>query len=669
MTQGTEKRVVSRKSEVSDKLSSNAALATTQPKGESAVFMKTIVEEVNKLSPQQRGYVISDVLISLKESLEEDIGGTHQSEVVSSLVFLVGWWAGESEYHIEHLGLYRDYITTVKSYVSRLPRSSQRTALQRLIDSLASAIKQFVALLKPNAGMKVKRVCPTVNMSFSRDVGSVDNSAKRYQSLVRILAAFKKEISVNIRDGYDQRIFKPLNKLFRWLCEDQREPYQLHVYRMFVRAAKQHANQILDADARANFIRILERMSEVITDPSSLKTRKFLTDIRQRAGEVLQKLKRFRGKGLQHSILHNLVAEVARLVDYTTYGWNPRQDLTIRKCVKELKEIIMSLDLKPELILHYYQRYRLKRNKVAAYSAIIMFIFCKYQMDVILAHFSADELRVKCLTAVHDELQHAETQLRPALDALKRTLSVVRASRKMYKAPLVLVDESIEVSKALELLVAACNEIGALICELNRQVSSAGSDTSPSATDDEEDMRAEAKLEVPVKKKAAKETEGGRQEKKCTISVATKAAVIDLSLSDEEENVVVKDEPMKENDHVAMEIEEASVPPADQGGSMSDQEHCEEKQEEGSGPPPRKKARKRMKQKSKKGPKKVGRDVVIRLRKRAEMVPGGDIGETVGSALNAAIAVEENDGETSLIRAFVSATAEAGRKLVEVHAE
>ncbi|OWZ18914.1 hypothetical protein PHMEG_0006911 [Phytophthora megakarya] len=69
-------------------------------------------------------------------------------------------------------------------------------------------------------------------------------------------------------------------------------------------------------------------------------------------------------------------------------------------------------------------------------------------MDVILAHFSVDELR-KCLTAVNEELQHAETQLHPALDVLKRALSVIRASRKMHKASLVLADESPDVSKAM----------------------------------------------------------------------------------------------------------------------------------------------------------------------------------------------------------------------------
>ncbi|KAG3168922.1 hypothetical protein C6341_g11212 [Phytophthora cactorum] len=91
-----------------------------------------------------------------------------------------------------------------------------------------------------------------------------------------------------------------------------------------------------------------------------------------------------------------------------------------------------------------------------------------------LGHFSAAELRVKCVTAVHDELLQAETQLHPALEALKRALSVVQASRKI-------------------------------------QVSSAGTDdASPSATDDEEDMTAEPKKKkkneamTVEKKKAAK---------------------------------------------------------------------------------------------------------------------------------------------------------------------
>ncbi|KAF1787826.1 hypothetical protein GQ600_16586 [Phytophthora cactorum] len=79
-----------------------------------------------------------------------------------------------------------------------------------------------------------------------------------------------------------------------------------------------------------------------------------------------------------------------------------------------------------------------------------LFVFTSVLDGGDLGHFSAAELRVKCVTAVHDELLQAETQLHPALEALKRALSVVQASRKMYRAPLGLVDESPDISKALE---------------------------------------------------------------------------------------------------------------------------------------------------------------------------------------------------------------------------
>ncbi|KAH7467372.1 hypothetical protein KRP22_013279 [Phytophthora ramorum] len=182
-------------------------------------------------------------------------------------------------------------------------------------------------------------------------------------------------------------------------------------------------------------------------------------------------------------------------------------------------------------------------------------------MDVILSRFTAAELRVTCLAAVEDELQHAETQLQPALDALRRSQSVVRASREMVRAPLVLVDESPQVATALEQLVAACNEMGTLICDLSRELSSVGtSDASPSATDDEDQQvtnnlsslnkdKAEPKrssgTEKVERKKAAKET--GRAvaavqntSARSKAAVKATATVIDLSLSDEEE--VVKEE-------------------------------------------------------------------------------------------------------------------------------
>lgn len=89
-----------------------------------------IVEEVNELSKQDRSFVTPDVLVALKESVEEDVGGTQQFKVASSLNVLVGWWVGQCEDHINHLSLYRDYATTMESYVDRLPKLKLRRYVQ-----------------------------------------------------------------------------------------------------------------------------------------------------------------------------------------------------------------------------------------------------------------------------------------------------------------------------------------------------------------------------------------------------------------------------------------------------------------------------------------------------------------------------------------------------------
>ncbi|ETN11750.1 hypothetical protein, variant 1 [Phytophthora nicotianae INRA-310] len=282
-------------------------------------------------------------------------------------------------------------------------------------------------------------------------------------------------------------------------------------------------------------------------------------------------------------------------------------------------------------------------------------------MEAILAHFSAAELRVKCVTAVYVELQRAEKQLQPALDALKHAISVVQTSRKMYTDPLALVDESPDISKALELLVAACNEIGVLICELNRQVSSAGSeDMSPSATDDEEEMTAEPKkkkeTETVERKKAAKETA------EIHTNIPESITIIDL-LSDEEKEQIKNEKNSKSETQETVEL---PMPPVHNDDATAIVEPVVEDEQNILST---RKSRKRKAQRNKAPPlSKRAQGVVVRLEKRAEMAPTGPVGTAVCTALDAAIGVERSSGN-SCVEAFVAATAEAGRKLVEVHEE
>eukprot|EP00644_Phytophthora_capsici_P001349 jgi/Phyca11/14911/fgenesh1_pg.PHYCAscaffold_10_\ len=136
------------------------------------------------------------------------------------------------------------------------------------------------------------------------------------------------------------------------------------------------------------------------------------------------------------------------------------------------------------------------------------------KMDVILARFSAAELRVNCLTAVHDELQQANVQLLPALEVLKRASDV--------------------------------------------------------STEDEEDQQkiAEPKEEVmPVeKKKAAKESiispKIERNKAPDSKTSNHSIAIIDLSLSDEEKEPPVKEE--------KKEIKRAEMVPSGANGMSAD---------------------------------------------------------------------------------------------------
>ncbi|KUF92532.1 hypothetical protein AM588_10003726 [Phytophthora nicotianae] len=109
-----------------------------QPKTTSSNAANLIMEDVDKLSAEDRAFAIPDVLIALKRSVEEDSTGSCRSEVANSLSILVGWWASESEEQFEHLKLYRDYKAAVESYVNRLSRSKEQQELQRYVQSCHS---------------------------------------------------------------------------------------------------------------------------------------------------------------------------------------------------------------------------------------------------------------------------------------------------------------------------------------------------------------------------------------------------------------------------------------------------------------------------------------------------------------------------------------------------
>ncbi|OWZ18919.1 hypothetical protein PHMEG_0006918 [Phytophthora megakarya] len=302
---GTEKSVpVPGKLEVPIKESGEVTLATSESNGKSAIYMKNIMEQANTLTPNLGRFVISDMLIALEDSIANDIDGAQQSEVSVKIKLNIV-----------------DCI-----YVNRLPNSTQKAELQRLTERLTSAIKSFNTLSESGFKMKTKKkVIPKDNWLVQL-VGNVTSLTMLNYYLIRILAGYNKETRSDIRDNHVKRI---QNILLQRLCECRYEldQHQLHIYHMIVRASQRNSNRILDAFARSSSLGLLERISEVIADPSSPTTLKYLGGIRDRVSQLLQKLTPFRGKVSSTKEVYELTSELVH-VHYTTYGWNRRQEVT-----------------------------------------------------------------------------------------------------------------------------------------------------------------------------------------------------------------------------------------------------------------------------------------------------------------------------------------------------
>ncbi|EEY53996.1 uncharacterized protein PITG_07681 [Phytophthora infestans T30-4] len=116
---------------------------SNQPKiaaSKTAGRLKSIMDDMNKLSAKDRAFVIPDMLIALKRSVEEDITGSSRFQVAHALKILVRWRASECEEQSKHLELYRDYAAAVESFVHRLPQSKEQQELKRLVERMTTSV-------------------------------------------------------------------------------------------------------------------------------------------------------------------------------------------------------------------------------------------------------------------------------------------------------------------------------------------------------------------------------------------------------------------------------------------------------------------------------------------------------------------------------------------------
>ncbi|KAE8913720.1 hypothetical protein PF003_g2609 [Phytophthora fragariae] len=336
------------------RLEADTHIATISLK-KSATHMKVIIEMVNTFSTLNRSFIIPEVLAALKRSVEEDVGGMQQSEVTASLKVVLSWGDRRKGYQVQHVESYRQYAAVVESYAKRLPSSARSSELERLKDALCCMIKILEGCL--TSGSEKADILAAVQDArkkylFSQRMAVADTmpSEKRIETLLRMLIAFKKETTANVSCAFGGRMIKVIIKASRWLSEDVHDPVQSLVHRIIVDAFREFSSHIPTVLTRDRVVRLLDNMSEGISDPSNPRTRAQLTGLRNRATQAFKELKQYQRKPMSPREAHELTEAVRNLVEDVTVGWAPHRDVLVRKCVQELKNVLVqaqtSVDIK-----------------------------------------------------------------------------------------------------------------------------------------------------------------------------------------------------------------------------------------------------------------------------------------------------------------------------------
>ncbi|KAG6614056.1 uncharacterized protein IUM83_10099 [Phytophthora cinnamomi] len=315
--------------------------AKTKPSKNTATYLKTILEVLNDFSSLDRSFIIPEVVAMLKESVEDDVGYEQQNEVASCLEIFLCWGDGRTGYHVQHVGLYREYAAVVGSYVDRLPLSKQTFELESLKENLSSTIEELDGCSIPETKEAGIAAAARDARNRSHFLGSIEGAdtvphERRIERLLRLLVAFKKETVAGVNNSFRDRMIKIIGITSRWLSEDFRDPVQLLAHRMVVNAFRAILNRIPKASTRRHVARLLKRMSTGISNPASSKSKAC-----NRAAQVLRNVEKYERKHISPTQAHQLTEAVRILMTDVTVGWNPSRDMRMRKCVQTLKNILV----------------------------------------------------------------------------------------------------------------------------------------------------------------------------------------------------------------------------------------------------------------------------------------------------------------------------------------
>ncbi|EGZ09441.1 hypothetical protein PHYSODRAFT_522988 [Phytophthora sojae] len=157
-----------------------------------------------------------------------------------------------------------------------------------------------------------------------------------------LLAALKESVEEDVNGLYSSGVTSSMKVLVGWWTHgSEYEAQHAELYHEYVAVVQSYYNQFRCSRRKRGQKRLLENMSEAILDPSNSKNHKKLIKLGKDATQVLGELKKWRGRSITPREAFKLKEAVEALVEDMTIGWNPCQDITMRKCVKELKSILV----------------------------------------------------------------------------------------------------------------------------------------------------------------------------------------------------------------------------------------------------------------------------------------------------------------------------------------
>ncbi|KAL4094003.1 hypothetical protein PRIC1_011432 [Phytophthora ramorum] len=113
----------------------------TRPGAKPPGFYVSLVNEVDAFPPNERIPRVPEVLRALTISINEDDSCEQQFRVTAYLKTIIEWiQQGKEQNH--HLGLYFAFANSVRWFTSKLPASSQKVGLIRILKAFFAVLRK-----------------------------------------------------------------------------------------------------------------------------------------------------------------------------------------------------------------------------------------------------------------------------------------------------------------------------------------------------------------------------------------------------------------------------------------------------------------------------------------------------------------------------------------------